>query len=419
MEEKMKTKKIIVILVVLAMMLNVVACTQPQQQTTAAPTTAAPTTAAPTEAPKEPILIGGLTSLSGGLMDYGNQMKRGFELGLEYATDGTMMVAGRPIEVIWEDTTTVPEVARERAIKLLDEDEVDIIVGPASSSDAFAILGLAEEYETVFILEPAAADFLTGEVANRYIFRTGRNTAQDAAAMAAVMAGSKVSIFAPDSAFGRAYTDPFKPALEAAGGEVLVEEYAPIDSTNFAPYITRIIQSNPDYVFVIWAGANDPWRQMTEMGLFEATKVSTGAPEIAALRNMMQLEGMPGFTLYYHGVAKNPVNEWLIEKHMEKYGTPPDVFVSGGMAAAMAAVKAFETTNGSTDAEDLIQAMRGMEFDSPTGMRYFRSEDHQAQQVLFEITYTKVDGVDHIVPELVRVIPIEEIYNPIQTTHPR
>ena len=377
------------------------------------------TTAAPTEAPKEPILIGGLTSLSGGLMDYGNQMKRGFELGLEYATDGTMMVAGRPIEVIWEDTTTVPEVARERAIKLLDEDEVDIIVGPASSSDAFAILGLAEEYETVFILEPAAADFLTGEVANRYIFRTGRNTAQDAAAMAAVMAGSKVSIFAPDSAFGRAYTDPFKPALEAAGGEVLVEEYAPIDSTNFAPYITRIIQSNPDYVFVIWAGANDPWRQMTEMGLFEATKVSTGAPEIAALRNMMQLEGMPGFTLYYHGVAKNPVNEWLIEKHMEKYGTPPDVFVSGGMAAAMAAVKAFETTNGSTDAEDLIQAMRGMEFDSPTGMRYFRSEDHQAQQVLFEITYTKVDGVDHIVPELVRVIPIEEIYNPIQTTHPR
>ena len=415
----MKTKKIIIILVVLAMMLNVVACTQPQQQTTAAPTTAAPTTAAPTEAPKEPILIGGLTSLSGGLMDYGNQMKRGFELGLEYATDGTMMVAGRPIEVIWEDTTTDPEVARERAIKLLDEDEVDIIVGPASSSDAFAILGLAEEYETVFILEPAAADFLTGEVANRYIFRTGRNTAQDAAAMAAVMAGSKVSIFAPDSAFGRAYTDPFKPALEAAGGEVLVEEYAPIDSTNFAPYITRIIQSNPDYVFVIWAGANDPWRQMTEMGLFEATKVSTGAPEIAALRNMMQLEGMPGFTLYYHGVAKNPVNEWLIEKHMEKYGTPPDVFVSGGMAAAMAAVKAFETTNGSTDAEDLIQAMRGMEFDSPTGMRYFRSEDHQAQQVLFEITYTKVDGVDHIVPELVRVIPIEEIYNPIQTTHPR
>jgi branched-chain amino acid transport system substrate-binding protein len=419
MEEKMKTKKIIVILVVLAMMLNIAACTQPQQATTAAPTTAAPTTAAPTEAPKEPIVIGGLTSLSGGLMDYGNQMKRGFELGLEYATNGTMMVAGRPIEVIWEDTTTVPEVARERAIKLLDEDEVDMIVGPTSSSDAFAILGLAEEYETVFILEPAAADFLTGEVANRYIFRTGRNTAQDAAAMAAVMAGSKVSIFAPDSAFGRAYTDPFKPALEAAGGEVLVEEYAPLDSTNFAPYIQRIINSNPDYVFVIWAGANDPWRQMTEMGLFEATKVSTGAPEIAALRNMMQLEGMPGFTLYYHGVAKNPVNDWLVKEHMERFGTPPDVFVSGGMAAAMAAVKAFETTNGSTDAEDLIKAMRGMEFDSPTGIRYFRSEDHQAQQVLFEITYTKVDGVDHIVPELVRVIPIEEIYNPIQTTHPR
>ena len=416
----MKTKKLIALLIVLAMMLSAVACSQPS--TPAPPPSSGDNgdeEPGGADEPGEPILIGGLTSLSGGLMDYGTQMQRGFELGLEYATNGTMQVAGRPIEVIWEDTTTVPEVARERAIKLLDEDEVDLIVGPASSSDAAAILGLAEEYETVFILEPAAADFLTGEAANRYIFRTGRNTAQDAAAMAAVMAGDKVSIFAPDSAFGRAYTDPFKPALEAAGGEVLVEEYAPIDATNFAPYITRIIQSDPDWVFVIWAGANDPWRQMTEMGLFEITKVSTGAPEIAALRNMMELEGMPGFTLYYHGVAQNPVNEWLTEKHMEKYGTPPDVFVSGGMAAAMAAVTAIEKTNGSTDSEDLIQTMRGMEFDSPTGTRYFREEDHQAQQVLFEIMYTRVDGVDHIVPELVRVIPIEEIFNPIQVTHPR
>lgn len=415
----MKNKKGMIILLVLVLMINIVACSSPQPEP-APSTPSSGTPAEPAQEPGEPIKIGGLTSLSGALMDYGNQMKRGFELGLEYATEGTMMVANRPIEVIWEDTTTVPEVARERAIKLLDEDEVDLIVGPASSGDAAAILGLAEEYKKVFMLEPAAADFLTGEKGNRYIFRTGRNTAQDAAAMAAVMGKSKVSIFAPDSAFGRAYTTPFKPALEAVGGQILVEEYAPTDSTNFAPYITRIINSKPDYVFVVWAGANDPWRQMTEMGLLESTKVSTGAPEIAALRNMMALEGMPGFTLYYHSVAQNPVNEWLIEQHKARFNNaPPDVFVAGGMAAAMAVVTALEKTNGNTDTEELIKTLRGMEFNSPTGKRYFREEDHQAQQVLFEIKYTKVDGVDHIVPELVRVIPIEEIYNPIQVVHPR
>jgi branched-chain amino acid transport system substrate-binding protein len=357
-------------------------------------------------------------------MDYGNQMRRGFELGLEYATKGTMKVAGRPIKVIWEDTTTVPEVARERAIKLLDEDKVDLIVGPTSSSDAFAILGLAEEYKRVFILEPAAADFLTGPQANRYIFRTGRNTAHDAEAMAAVMThgvkNPKVAAFAPDTAFGRAGVAPFKAALERKGGTVIIEEYAPADATDFTPYITRVLNSKPDFVFVSWAGANNPWRQMTELGLFKATKVTTGAPEIAALRVMQHMIGMPGFTVYYHGVAQNPVNDWLVKEHKARFNnTPPDIFTSGGMAAAIAVVTALEKTGGKADAESLITAMRGMEFDSPTGKRFFRSEDHQAQQPLFEIMFTAQAGVDHVVPKLVRVIPREEVADPIKTTHKR
>ncbi|THB65939.1 MAG: ABC transporter permease, partial [Spirochaetaceae bacterium] len=357
------------------------------------------------------------------LMDYGQQMQRGFELGLEYATNGTMAVAGRPIEVIWEDTTTVPEVARERAIVLLDEDQVDILVGPTSSADAFAILGLAEEYQKVLMLEPAAADFLTSGVSNRYVFRSARNTAQDSNAMAAVMINNvpnaKVSVLAPDSAFGRAYVTPFVAALEEKGGSVLTQEFPPADATDFTPYIQRIINSDPDYVFVIWAGANNPWRQLSEMGVLENFRVSTGAPEIAALRTMFELEGQSGFTVYYNEVAQNPVNDWLVKEHTARYDMVPDIFTSGGMAAAMAIVTALEKTDGDTDAEALIQTLRGMEFDSPTGKRWFRPEDHQAQQSLFEIKFVTKEGYDHIVPELVRVIPAEEVSDPVQTTHAR
>lgn len=376
-----------------------------------------------TRGEEDPILIGGLTSLSGALMDYGQQMQRGFLLGLEYATEGTMEVNGRELKVIWEDTTTTPEVARDRAIKLLDDDGVDFIVGPASSADAAAILGLALEYERIFFIEPAAADFLTGAVANKYIFRAARNTAQDAAAMAAVILNNnpnaKVATFAPDTAFGHAGVEPFKKVLESRGGELIMEEYPPADATDFTPYITRIMNSDADFVFVIWAGANNPWRQMQDLGLFEAKTVTTGAPELAGLRGMLDLEGGVGFTVYYHGVAKNPVNEWLVQRHKEEYGEVPDIFVSGGMATAMALVKALQENNGSTDALELIDILRGMEFDSPTGKRVFRAEDHQAQQHLFEIKFTRVEGVDHIVPELVRVIPHSEVEDPIQVTHPR
>ena len=367
---------------------------------------------------KSPIKIGGLTSLSGALQDYGNQMQKGFMLGLEYATNGTMEVAGRKLEVIWEDTTTVPDVARERAIKLLDEDKVDLLVGPASSADAAALLGLAEEYQKLLMIEPAAADFLTGANWNRFVFRTGRSTAQDANAMASVIMhnnpNAKVATLAPDSAFGHASVAPFVQALANKGGELLIQEFPPADTTDFTPFILRIRQQKPDYLYVIWAGANNPWGQLMELNLQEeGIQITTGAPEIAALKMMKDLVGMQGFTVYYHGVAKNPVNEWLVQKHKEKYNSPPDIFTSGGMAVAMAVITALEKTEGDTDTELLIKTLRGMEFDSPTGKRWFREEDHQAMQPLFEIKLEEVSGVDHIVPTLVRVIPAEEVAPPI------
>ena len=126
-----------------------------------------------TAASSTPIKIGVLASLTGALESYGKQTKNGFELGLEYATDGTMEVAGKKIEVVYEDTETKPEVAVQKATKLLEDDEVDFLVGSSSSGDTLAVLPLAEEYEKIMIVEPAVADSITGSEFNPYIFRTG------------------------------------------------------------------------------------------------------------------------------------------------------------------------------------------------------------------------------------------------------
>lgn len=369
----------------------------------------------------EPIVVGALTSLSGALQDYGEQNQKGFMLGLEYATDGTMEVAGRPIEVIWEDTTNVPDVARERALKLLDKDKVDILMGAASSSDAAAILDLAKEFETVYVIEPAAADFLTGgDTWNEYIFRTGRNSAQDAAAMADVIInskpGAKVATLAPDSAFGRAMVDPIVNQLIDRGGELLHQEFPPAETTDFSPYIMRIREAKPDYLYVIWAGANNPWSQLMAFELQNyGITITTGAPEIAALKSMNSMVGMQGFCVYHHTLPQNnPANDWLVEQCKERYDEVPDLFTPGGMAAAMALVTALEKTNGDTDAELLISTMEGMEYDSPTGKRYFREEDHQSIQPLYEIILEKVEGVDYPVPKFVREIPAEDIAPPLK-----
>ncbi|WP_200816519.1 substrate-binding domain-containing protein [Salirhabdus sp. Marseille-P4669] len=366
------------------------------------------------EASKDPIKIGVLASLSGALESYGVQTQQGFDLGLEYATDGTMEINGQPIEVIYEDTETTPQVARQKALKLLEEDNVDFLVGSSSSGDTLAVVDLAKEYEKIMIVEPAVADSITGADFNEYIFRTARNSSQDAVAGAAAIAdeGVKIATLAPDYAFGHDGVAAFKAAAEELGAEIVLEEYPPADATDFTANIQKIIDADPDYLFVVWAGANSPWNQIADMDLQgKGIKISTGAPDIAALATMDALVGMEGFSVYYHTLPDNDINDWLVEQMQERHGTVPDLFTPGGMSAAIAIVEALKQTNGDTNAKTLIETMEGMRFDTPKGTMTFRPEDHQALQEMYSITLE--EGEEYPVPVLNRVLTPEETAPPI------
>ncbi|KAA0547624.1 ABC transporter substrate-binding protein [Bacillus sp. BGMRC 2118] len=370
------------------------------------------------EESKKPIKVGVLASMTGPLEAYGKQSIQGFELGLDYATDGTREVNGQKIEFIVEDTETKPEVAIQKATKLLEEDEVDFLVGSSSSGDTLAVLPLAEEYEKIMVVEPAVADSITGSEFNKYIFRTSRNSSQDAVAGAAAIAdkGVKIATFAPDSSFGQDGIAAFKEAALDLGAEIVHEEYADPAATDFTSNIQKIIEAKPDYLFVVWAGANSPWNQISDMKVQDkGIKISTGAPDIAALSTMNALVGMEGFTVYYHDLPQNDINKWLVEEHKKRFdGTVPDLFTPGGMSAAIAIVEAIKETKGDTDAETLIEAMEGMSFETPKGKMTFRPEDHQALQSLYAIRLEKKDGVDYPVPVLIRELTPEETAPPIR-----
>lgn len=366
----------------------------------------------------EPIKIGVLASTTGALESYGKQTLRGFELGLEYATEGTMEVAGRKIEFVVEDTETKPEVAVQKATKLLEEDKVDFLVGSSSSADTLAVLPLAEEYQKIMIVEPAVADSITGSEFNKYIFRSARNSSQDAVAGAAAIAkdGVKIATLAPDYSFGRDGVAAFKEAAEKLGAEIVLEEYADPAATDFTSNIQKIIDADPDYLFVVWAGANSPWKQISDMKLQDkGIKISTGAPDIAALATMEPLVGMEGFTVYYHDLPNNKVNDWLVEEHKKRFnGEVPDLFTPGGMSAAISIVEALKKTKGDADADKLIETMEGMSFETPKGKMTYRPEDHQALQALYAIRLEKKDGVPYPVPVLIRELTPEETAPPVR-----
>jgi len=401
-------KKFLIVLLVLMLIISLAACKKAEQK--------------PAEV--DILKIGAITSLSGALQDYGECFQRGFLLGLEYMTKGTNIVAGRTLDIIWEDTTNSPDIAKERTLKLLERDKVGMVVGYASSGDAVACLPLFEEFKTICIMEPAAADALiTKQNWNEYMFRTGRTSGQDALAMVSVLKKSHpdgkatIACFAPDTTYGYSMVDPFVVAAKAAGFTITQTEYAPQDATDFSPYFLRVKRTAPNYLYVAWAGANDPWNQMLELDLpGVGITILGGGHDLPRLRSMIPLGqiGGKGYCIYYPTVPQNePLNDWLVKRHNEVYGFDPDLFTSGGFAAAVALCTTLDKTGGKTDADLLIKTMEGMEFNSPTGKRYFRVQDHQAMQDLYEVELTWVPGADHCIPKFLSVIGMDTITPPI------
>ncbi|MGR3804116.1 substrate-binding domain-containing protein [Marinibacterium profundimaris] len=359
---------------------------------------------------------------TGALEAYAAQSHIGLMLGLEYATDGTMEIDGEPITVIEKDTQLKPDIGKAMLAEAYGDDDAQIAVGPVSSGVALAMLPVAEEYERLLIVEPAVADSITGENRNRFIFRTGRNSSQDAIANAVALGGEGVTIatLAQDYAFGRDGVAAFKEALEATGATLAHEEYVPTDTTDFTAAAERIFQAMGDIegekkLFIIWAGGGNPMGKINAMDPSRfGIEIATGGNILAALTAYKELPGMEGATYYYYEIPDNEVNDWLVEQHMDRYGTPPDFFTAGGMAAGIAVVEAIRKAGGADDAEALIEAMEGMEFPSPKGTMIFRAEDHQALQPMYHFVTEIQDGKDYGVPVLVREIGIDDMDIPVR-----
>ena len=358
-----------------------------------------------------PIKIGLVQGFTGALEVYAKQVKRGFDLGLEYATAGKGEVLGRKISVVEEDDQLKPDVAKQKVTKLYADDKVDLVVGTTSSAAALAVLPVAAEFKKVLIVEPAVADSITGENWNRYVFRTGRNSSQDAIANALAVAKPGVSIatIAQDYAFGRDGVAAYKAAVEKAGAQIVHEEYTPTTATDFTAPIQKIIgalkdRSGPKYVFVIWAGKGGPFPQLVDNRLDKyGITLTSGSNVLDALKAMkaMKLEGMVGGAYYYYEIPKNPVNDWLVREHVKRFNEPPDFFTCGGFAAAMAAVAGIQKAGG-TDSEKLVAAMEGLEFQTPKGKMIFRKEDHQALQSMYAFRMVSKPDVAWLVPTLTR-----------------
>ena len=364
------------------------------------------------------IKIAHIYSKTGPLEAYGKQTATGLMMGLDYATGGTMTVAGKKLVVIEKDDQGKPDLGKSLLAAAYGDDKVDLAVGPTASPVALAMLPVAEEYKKILLVEPAVADSITGDKWNKYIFRTGRNSSQDAIANAVALdkAGITIATMAQDSAFGRDGVKAFKEAIKKA--KLVHEEYLPPATSDFTAGGQRLIEKLKDIpgrkvIFIIWAGGN-PFK-IADMDLKRhGIEIATGGNILPAMVAYKQFPGMEGAAYYYFGMPKNAVNEALVARHYSQFKSPPDFFTAGGFSAAMAVVTALKKSNGDASANTLIKTMEGMSFETPKGKMTFRAEDHQAMQSMYHFKIKVDPAFAWGVPELVREIKAEEMQVPIR-----
>jgi branched-chain amino acid transport system substrate-binding protein len=366
------------------------------------------------------IRIAHIYSKTGPLEAYGKQTATGFLMGLDYATGGTMVVAGKKIVVIEKDDQGKPDLGKSLLAAAYADDKADLAVGPTSSGVALAMLPVAEEYKKILLVEPAVADSITGDKWNKYIFRTGRNSSQDAIsnAVAQDQAGTNIATLAQDYAFGRDGVKAYKDAIKKA--KIVHEEYLPTTTTDFTAGAQRLIDKLKDLpgrkvIWIIWAGGGGNPFKIADLDLKRyGIEIATGGNILPAMAAYKQFPGMEGSTYYYFGIPKNATNEALVARHYKQFKTPPDFFTAGGFSAAMAVVTALKNSKGDATANTLIKTMEGMSFDTPKGKMTFRKEDHQAMQSMYHFKIKVDPAFAWGVPELVREIKAEEMDVPIR-----
>jgi branched-chain amino acid transport system substrate-binding protein len=339
--------------------------------------------------------------------------QRSFMLGMEYVTgapgtdDNVFTLDGCEVQVLVRDDQGSAETTATLARELIDVDDVDILVGTVSSGSTASLQEIAAENGVVFIVAPAAANDITGVNFNEYTFRTSRENYQDFINLCQYLTtqyGTFVQI-APDYSFGWGGAASARDACTFFGGEFVADDiFAPLDTTEFTPYMETILDSGADAWIVTWAGAGfiPMFATAQELGVMDEMGIGASIANNATVAPVFgTLVGQTSGILYHYTAPDNPINDWLTEETIARHGEPPDLFDADGMNAALLAVEALKASGGDAGADALIAAMEGLEFEGPKGTIYIRPEDHVAVQDMYIVKILNVDDPDFKFFELV------------------
>ena len=343
---------------------------------------------------QDAVKIGLILPMTGQQASTGRQIDAAVRL---YQQQNGANVAGKKIEVILKDDGAVPDNTKRLAQELIVNDKVAVIAGFGVTPAALAAAPLATQAKVAEVVMAAGTSIITER--SPYIVRTSFTLPQSSVIIAdwAVKNGiRKVVSIVSDYAPGIDSETSFKERFTAAGGQLAEAIRVPFQNPDFAPFLQRARDAQPDAIFVfVPSGQGGAFvKQFAERGLDKAGIKLIGPGDVTDddLLNGMGDAVIGTVTAHLYSAAhSSAANKAFVEAFKKANGgMRPNFMAVGGYDGTHLIYAALKKTNGVTQGDALVGAMKGMAWESPRGPI---SIDPETRDVVQNIYIRKVEKV--------------------------
>jgi branched-chain amino acid transport system substrate-binding protein len=339
--------------------------------------------------------IGLILPMTGQQATTGRQIEAAVRL---YMAQNGDSVAGKKIQLIVKDDTSLPDTTRRLAQELVVNDKVNVLAGFGITPSALATAPIATQSKTPMVVMAAATSSITQ--ASPYIVRSSFTLPQVSVALAdwAPKNGIKTVVtLVSDYGPGIDAEKFFKDRLTFNGGQVTDALRVPLRNPDFAPFLQKVRDNKPDALFVfVPSGAGAAvMKQFLERGLDKAgiRLIATGDVTDDDQLNDMG-DGAIGVVTSHHYSAAHPsaMNKKFVEAFAKaNKGLRPNFMAVGGYDGMRVIYEALKTSKGQGGGDALLEAMKGQLFESPRGKIFI---DAQTRDIVQDVYLRKVEKKD-------------------------
>lgn len=342
-----------------------------------------------------PFKVGVIAPMTGPFQATGRQIDAAVKL---YMSEHGDIVAGRKIEIVLRDDAGVPDTTKRLAQELVVRDKVNALLGFGLTPLALAAAPIATQAKIPEIVTVAATSMITAQ--SPYIVRpaqvvppVGMIPAEWAAKNGIKRVVTVVSDYGPGYDVEKWFNDTFK----ARGGEIVASLRVPLANPDFAPFLQRVADAKPDAMFAfVPSGVGGIFvKQFIERGLDKSgiKFIATGDVLDDDILNNMGDAVLGVISAGPYSVSHDSaLNKSFVANYEKANGGARPGFVVVYSYDGMALLyQALEKVHGQGDGAALVEAMKGMRWESPRGPVEI---DPATRDVIQNIYMRKVERVD-------------------------